>query len=325
MNASTSKKLVNKSAKLIELKKINKSLDTIFEQCDFKKLIQNLTRLIEQTKTVISLRNHDEKNAESNCSENSNEKSFVDDQKFEKLIQKFKTQMRYFIQFEFILRHNVINVKKIRAQKFYSFVVSFYFFDLAEVYVKLVREKYLDATNQLINRLNETNWQRHQIIRKQIEVVTKRSFELNEVAVNDTSFYINNDDLYLIFRFYSTFHDSNIDISVSKIFEYASSHTSFLSNKNESETIRAFAASDEIFAEKLFQCPKSSNMRCWIQHRCAISLSLTNVRRAKFDNNSISLHRISFFEKYEFKNSEKCVLCEMKNFILNVKNSRDLH
>ena len=77
-----------------------------------------MTRLVEQTETVISLRDHDEEDAGSDCSDDTSEESLVDGREPEEMVQELKTQMSYLIQLGPTLRHNVINDKKTRAQEF---------------------------------------------------------------------------------------------------------------------------------------------------------------------------------------------------------------
>ena len=234
---------------------MSETLHTASELGAFKGQIRDLTRLVEQAETVISLQDHDEEDAGSDCSNDTSQGSLVEGREPEEMVQELKTQMRYLIQLGPTLQQNVINAKKARVQELYPPVVPFYLSGPAGAYVRLVRQKYPNAADQLINRLGEANWQRHQLIRKQIEAVARRGPELDGFGVDDTPFYNNNDDLYSAFRPYSAFHDSGIGTSVPEVSEYSPSHTSFLSSKDEDKAMRVPATPDELFAEEPFQCP----------------------------------------------------------------------
>ena len=103
-----------------------------------------------------------------------------------------------------------------------------------------------------MNRLGESNWQRHMMVREQMEAIQRRTSDDDEPRLDDTPFYNSRDDLYSAFRPYSTFHDSGIGTSIP---EDALSHTSFLSSNLEGESLRVPAAPEEVATGKPFQCP----------------------------------------------------------------------
>ena len=146
----------------------------------------------------------------------------------------------------------MLYARKSRVEALLPPLVPFHLSGPAWKYVLLVREKYKNAEEQLVNRLGESNWQRHKMVRDRMEAIQRRTSDDNEARLDDTPFYNSRDDHYSAFRPYSTFHDSGIGTSVP---EDALSHTSFLSSNPEGGSLRVPAAPEELGAGKPFQCP----------------------------------------------------------------------
>ena len=115
--------------------------------------------------------------------------------------------------------------------------------DPAAIYVSLVRDKFRNAQAQLVSRLGEANWQRHQRVREQLE---------DDVAVDKDQ-----NLPYSVFRPYTTFHDSGIGTSVPANTNYAPSHASFQSSNVEGAhgSVRVPPTPKEVKDGKPFQCP----------------------------------------------------------------------
>lgn len=113
----------------------------------------------------------------------------------------------------------------------------------AMVYVRLIRDKFKQAHNKLVERLGEANWQRHTTIRERLENPELFLEEKSGIASS-------------VFRPYSDFHDSGIGTSVPAQTEYAQSHTSFQSSNTEGEqlSLRVPKEPPEVSEGKAFEC-----------------------------------------------------------------------
>ena len=107
----------------------------------------------------------------------------------------------------------------------------------AGFYVSLVREKFRHASEGLVKRLGEANWQRHLKVRNMMEDAKN-----NPAKVQDTA--------------RSTFHDSGIGTSVPVRTQYAPSHTSFRTSNTEGgpNSLRVPPTPLEAAQGKPFQC-----------------------------------------------------------------------
>ena len=122
----------------------------------------------------------------------------------------------------------------------------------ARIYVSLVRERYRNADERLIERLGEANWQRHVVIRNRIDQVA-------EMGVNDPPPLTSRKDALSNFQPVSVFHDSGLGTTISSPTQYersVASHTSFLSSASETGRGAAKVPKTPIEVElgKPFQC-----------------------------------------------------------------------
>lgn len=138
------------------------------------------------------------------------------------------------------LEQNLLCAENARNQRSYRADVPFSVSTPGRIYVKLVREKFPQAHYELVERLGESNWQRHKDIRKQME---NPKLMPEERAKS-------------LFRQYSDFHDSGIGTSVPAQTDYAPSHTSFQSSNIEGEetSLRVPREPSEVGAGKPFEC-----------------------------------------------------------------------
>lgn len=140
------------------------------------------------------------------------------------------------------LEQNLVRAEKNRTQAARPSPVSFCLSDPAKIYVSLVREKFKQAPDQLVERLGEANWQRHVGVRKRME--------------NNNDSEEGLESAYSVFRPYSVFHDSGIGTSVPAQTSYAPSHTSFLSSNTEEgqNSLRVPPTPKEVGTGKPFKC-----------------------------------------------------------------------
>ncbi len=141
------------------------------------------------------------------------------------------------------LEQNLVRAEKNRSHNARPPPVSFCLSDPAKIYVSLVREKFRQAPDQLVERLGQANWQRHVGVRKRIESTIGIVEEVPKTACS-------------IFRPYSTFHDSGIGTSLPTQTSYVPSHTSFISSNTEGEqnSLRVPPMPLEVVTGKPFQC-----------------------------------------------------------------------
>jgi len=140
------------------------------------------------------------------------------------------------------LEQNLVSAERKRTKTARPPPVSVCVSGPANTYISLVREKFKQAENQLVERLGEANWQRHLIVRKRMGV-SNNTEEAPEPA-------------YSVFRPYSAFHDSGLGTSVPAQTSYAPSHMSFVSSKIEADQtyLRVPPIPIEVGARKPFQC-----------------------------------------------------------------------
>ena len=120
----------------------------------------------------------------------------------------------------------------------------------AGFYVSLVREKFKQAPEGLVERLGEANWQRHLKVRNMMEDAKNNPAKGQNTAR-------------------STFHDSGIGTSVPARTQYAPSHTSFRTSNTEGgpSSLRVPPIPLEAAQGKSFQC-----------HLCGDRLRLPTIR-----------------------------------------------
>lgn len=214
---------------------------------------QELKYLVEQARTITSNQGEKDGEAGSDDGYNTDGDSASDDEETGDIVQELSSHIRYLVELGPTLQQNLVYVQKACIKSQFPPVVPFHLSDPAKIYVSLVREKYRNAQDQLIDRLGESNWQRHKFVRKQIESV-KRHPEEEDRPVEEEK---EQDAFYSAFRPFSTFHDSGIGTTVPSRTEYAPSHTSFQSSNTEGEQkfTRVPPTPEEVSDGKPFQCP----------------------------------------------------------------------
>ncbi|KAG6990978.1 hypothetical protein G7Y79_00059g091630 [Physcia stellaris] len=122
---------------------------------------QELGRLVEQSRVVISSHIREDEDASSDDSSNTSVGTLSDHDEENDFTQELRSQIDYLLQLGPTLRQNVLYARKSRIEASIPAVVPFHLSGPAWKYVSLVREKFQNAGNQLVNRLGEANWQRH--------------------------------------------------------------------------------------------------------------------------------------------------------------------
>ena len=139
------------------------------------------------------------------------------------------------------LQQNLISINNPTVQALHLPSVPFYVSGPAESYVSIVRDKYQQAENQLVERLGEANWQRHVRIRKRMASLDAPLEEEDVSSVIHPS---------------SVFRDSALGSSVPAQTQYALSHASFNSSiaEGEKKSLSVPSWPAEAIAGKPFQC-----------------------------------------------------------------------
>ncbi len=162
---------------------------------------------------------------------------------------------RWLTQLAPTLEQNLIHAENARYQTSCRRGAPFLVSGPAAIYVSLVREKYRQAQNQLVERLGEANWQRHVKVRTRMEASVDVPSPAEELVVAKS-----------LFRPYSAFHDSGIGTSVQGQTQYASSFQSS-NREGEHESLRVPATPAEVYDGKPFQCFLCKSMLSNIKNR----------------------------------------------------------
>ena len=253
-----------------------------------QKSIRELNSLVEQTKVIISSRNIVAAPNSSDCADgpDTEQDNSSDDDDTTTVAEELRLQTQWLMQLGPVLEQNLISAQKARMQVSLPEPVSFSVSGPAKIYVSLVREKYKQAPNQLVERLGEANWQRHMSVRTSMKASTNDAEEipapLEDLTVSRS-----------LFRPYSTFHDSGIGPSIPAQTEYAPSHTSYQSSNTEErrELIRVPATPVEVNDGKPFQCFLCkcvlSNIRNRVDWKSVSSSHLLSMTLTSSDTNNI--------------------------------------
>lgn len=230
---------------------------------------QELKYLVEQTRTITSDQCEKDGEAGSDNGYDTDGDSASDDEETGDIVKELRSQIGYLLELGTTLQKNLLYARKARIESSYPPVVPFRLSDPAKIYVALVQEKYRNAPDQLVDRLGESNWQRHKNVREQMESIKRHPQERDELVEEEKAPVQDPDGLCSAFRPHSAFHDSGIGTSVPSYTNYAASHSSFQSSNTEGErrSIRVPPTPKEVGAGKHFQChfcgctPKNINNR----------------------------------------------------------------
>lgn len=142
------------------------------------------------------------------------------------------------------LEHNISLVESVHRNSSTATVTSFKISTPAHAYLSVLRDKYSNADEDLIERLGEANWQRHVIVRGKMEqIADSPTHEPTKILEGNATI----------------FHDSGTGTTISGPSQYAksaASHTSFISSLAEGEkgTMRVPSTPKEITAGESFCC-----------------------------------------------------------------------
>ncbi len=170
------------------------------------------------------------------------------------IFEELGLHTRWLTQLAPTLEQNLIHAENARYQTSCRRGVPFLVSGPAAIYVSLVREKYRQAQNQLVERLGEANWQRHVNVRTRMEASVDVPSPAEELAVAKSLFRP------------SAFHDSGIGTSVQGQTQYASSFQSSI-REGERESLRVPATPAEVHDGKPFQCFLCKSMLSNIKNR----------------------------------------------------------
>ena len=234
------------------LVEIPRYLNPLLKPANADRQSQELKYLVEQTTTITSNQAEKDGQGASDGDYDTDEDSVPGDEETSDIVEELRSHIRYLVELGPSLQQNLLYARKARIKSVYPPIVPFHLSDPAKIYVSLIREKYRTAKDQLVDRLGESNWQRHRIVREKMENIKTQPEEEN-ISVGERD----QDVPYSAFRPCSTFHDSGIGTSVPANTEYAPSHTSFQSSNVEDTqgSLRVPPTPEEVGAGKPFQCP----------------------------------------------------------------------
>ena len=200
----------------------------------------DLDSFFEQAKSITNRSSveDDQASGDSGSDDDSDEESLARIQDFWEVAKNLQIQTSHLARIGPTIQRVSARLKKDELEPIsvYPPIVPFQVSNAAGVYVSLIRDKFKNATNDLVERLGEANWQRHKNVRNQFTQAESAS--------------------EAIFRPVSVFHDSGLGTSVPNESECARSHTSFLSTDTNGALgdLRVPATPSEVQQGKLFEC-----------------------------------------------------------------------
>lgn len=152
------------------------------------------------------------------------------------------------------LEHNIALVESAHRNSSVPAVTPFMISTPAHTYVSVLRDKYSNADEDLIERLGEANWQRHVFVRRKMKLIA--DWPTHE----PTNIFEGNATM---------FHDSGIGTTVSGPSQYAASHTSFISSLAEGgkSSMRVPPTPKEITAGESFCCSFCGSLQSELRNR----------------------------------------------------------
>ena len=152
------------------------------------------------------------------------------------LYQKIRKNIEHLLELAPSLQRNLVYARKARADFSQPSVVPFCLSERARPYVSMVRERFQDAQESLVNCLGEVNWQRQEYVRKRANNATLQVEEEAGGVVENTNGPVEKEDYsYSASRPYSSFYDSGIGTSVPTEHQDVVSHKSFQSSNADGE------------------------------------------------------------------------------------------
>ena len=226
-----------------------------------QKPIQELKYLVEQARAITSSQKGvviESAGGEEGGSDTDDDDDISEADVTDEIFEELRLHTRWLTQLAPTLEQNLIHAENARYQTSCRRGAPFSVSGPAVIYVSLVREKFRQAQNQLVERLGEANWQRHVNVRTRIESSLDVAPPAEELAVAKS-----------LFRPYSAFHDSGIGTSVQGQTQYAPSHTSFQSSNKEGEleSSRVPVTPVEVHDGRPFQCFLCKSMLSNIKNR----------------------------------------------------------
>ena len=177
--------------------------------------LKKLELLIERSKAAISC----ESATGGDDSEDEDTGGDDDFAKFD-FIEELTFRVQMVLDLVPALESTLEHVKRSQKQLPYPITESLYASDPAQIYISVIRDKFPQADERLIQRLGEANWQRHINIRKRMQ---------QRVGFDETV----DTTVGSIFQPPTLFHDSGIDTTIgtqSRNTYSNASHTSFKSD-----------------------------------------------------------------------------------------------
>lgn len=188
--------------------------------------MQDLISLIEQSKIITS---NDGPEVIGDCEDTGSECDTEDgdgpDGRGSNFLQDLEFRTLCLMDLVPTLELNLALAGKSRLREVRAAENPFRVSEPAHVYISLVRDKYKEADNSLIERLGEANWQRHVTIRRRMDAM------MNQIERELDPF--TEKDPVPLFPGPSVFHDSGLGTSS------AVSHSSFISSNASSDLTAA--------------------------------------------------------------------------------------
>ena len=225
----------------------------------------NLASLLEQSETIVADDNMRASQYAGDESDQSDSESETSSNGEESLYENIQFGIARLIELAPTLQKNIVRGKKARTQRIPSSAQPFRVSEPADIYVSMAREKFKQADLNLVQRLGQSNWQRHRRIR---DMMYRSEESVEEKPV--PSAILTTD--HSTFRPPPTFHGSSLGTTIFSASQYAASaasHTSFASTVEEGvrKSLRVPSMPPEIAAGKPFKCYICGMLQLRIRNR----------------------------------------------------------
>lgn len=150
------------------------SSHTVLEPAHVKQCCKEFEYLIERTRCIITDMCEVVEELGSDDSYDTDEDGASDVEDGSDPVRDLRRSISHLIELQPALQQNVLCVRRARVEISCPSVVPSNLCDPASIYASLIRETYKDAQDYLVDRLGESNWRRHKMVREPSEHMIRR-------------------------------------------------------------------------------------------------------------------------------------------------------
>lgn len=150
------------------------SSHTVSESAHVKQRCKELEYLIKRTRYIITNLREEFEELGSDDNHDTDEDSASDVEDDSDPVRDLRRSISHLIELQPALQQNILRVRRARVEISCPSVVPSNLCDPASIYASLIREKYKDAQDYLVDRLGKSNWRRHKMVREHSERIIRR-------------------------------------------------------------------------------------------------------------------------------------------------------